>query len=102
MGDIIHSCIVVTSTDDDEINKLHTIAIDIFSKQLVTAILILPANGFKTFFIASTGSKSGWTLSENYNINKIKFINIVKDMKTVEFEIIEYGIDFNNLKGEIQ
>lgn len=59
MGRFVHKAICVTSTDDTAMNILHEKARELFGK-LVTPVIDSKINGFKSFFVAPSGSKVGW------------------------------------------
>lgn len=56
---------------------------------LVSNIIIYPYNGYKTFFVATNGSKHGW---EEQIIHKIK-IQVLEDY----IDSLRYEDDFNSI-----
>jgi len=73
MGYIKHNAIVVTSWDDEELEKIHNKAKEIFNEQLVSELVKGVINGQCSFFIAPDGSKEGWETSQECDVMRETF-----------------------------
>lgn len=72
MGWIRHHGIVVTSWNDESIEKAHATASGMFTA--VTPIVESKINGYRTFLVAPDGSKEGWADSELGDAQRDAFI----------------------------
>lgn len=61
MGYIKHNSMIITvsAAQNGQLDLVYSKARKLFGN-LVSEIILSPVNGYKTFFIASSGSKYGW------------------------------------------
>ena len=67
MGYVINEYLIVSGWRDDHINEAHDAAKKLIVDKLVTAIMPHNINRSKTFFVNSSGSKSGWVGAITHN-----------------------------------
>lgn len=79
MGYIAHNAIVVTSWNDETIEKAHAKATEL--RCSVSNIVASPVNGYKSFLIAPDGSKEGWGDSDVGDAQRKAWIAWSKDLR---------------------
>jgi len=96
MGYIKHHAIVVTSWDNELLEKVHDRARDIFNGTTALLTLITPAtiNGYASFLIAPDGSKEGWAESDIGNEKRKEFIDWIE----VTGEMIGHPMSLNYIE----
>lgn len=98
MGYIKHNAIVVVAGEDD-IEKIHQKAIEIFSKtdfkaeRLIGSIIPSITNGDASFFIAPDGSKEGWDKSDTCNDLRKELMDWLCDNTYVDYVEVRFGGD---------
>ena len=96
MGYIRNEIIVVTG-DDEDVRKCHSIAIYCFNKnelgKLVGSIVPHVMSGQSSFFIAPSGSKQGWDVSNNEKESRDEFIAFLRKESSINWALIRIGGD---------
>lgn len=90
MGTVIDEAIVVTGYNE-RLDDAYLIAQELFYDELLTEIIEGLANGSRSFFIASDGSKEGWGTHEDASKRRRQFMSRVRDITGVDAVMIEYG-----------
>ena len=98
MGYMKHHAIVVTSWDDELLQKAHAKALEIFDQ--VAPITPPVINGYVSFLIAPDGSKEGWGDSRVGDEKRGEFIEWVDskrydDGAAIDYVEIQFGDDFD-------
>ena len=87
MGYIRHHAIVVTSFDEELLEKARNKAVRLFNRP-IGAIVKGTTNGYATFVIPPDGSKEGWNTSELNNKKRERYIEWLK------YEVDDIGLDW--------
>ncbi|MFT3992405.1 MAG: hypothetical protein QM680_13455 [Luteolibacter sp.] len=91
MGTIHHDAIVITSSDEKELNaarnKAATLGLD------CSEIVQSKANGYQSFFIAPDGSKEGWESSNKGDEIREAWIRWARERNRVDWAHIRFGGD---------
>lgn len=108
MGVIKHNAIIVTSWDEERINKIHKKCEKFIKKGMKDYITYFPetlciithviksiANGYYSFIIGPDGSKEGWETSNSMDEVRNKIVKYL-NKKKVDYAHITYGGDFND------
>lgn len=91
MGYIKHHAIIVTSWDDQQIDKAKKVADNI--GLLVTNVVTDNINGYSTFLICPDGSKEGWPESETGDKMRNDFLDTIKAFSNIEWVEVSYSPD---------
>lgn len=103
MGYIRHHAIVVTSFDEEELEKARNKAVRLFNRP-IGAIVKGTTNGYATFVIPPDGSKEGWNTSELNNKKREKYIEWLKyerfddGTSVLDWVELQYGDDGRQTK----
>lgn len=87
MGTIVHDAVIVTGSDDDtatEQAKEFAYSLGLITTNIVDSF----TNGYKSFMIATCGSKNGWNTKETYIDCLSQFLDNVQG---VEWVRVKYG-----------
>jgi len=98
MGMIQHRTLVLTSCEEKLLRKVNRKAKTIFKKhKLLSCVAEIAGegmNGYKTFFIAPSGSKLGWGVDQDHEAATnllIERISGLKDKELIEAVSVSFG-----------
>jgi len=78
MGYIINRFVIVSGWKDEHLERARDKALSLFDKRLVTPLMMHLVNQSHSFFINSSGSKSGWIDAKEHDENIEAFIEWCK------------------------
>lgn len=105
MGRMRHNAIVVSSWNEPLMREIHGGARFLFGSHLVTNLTEEAVNGYRSFLVATDGSKEGWQESDEGDEKRAKFIEHLRKeyvyddgSARVRWVEIQYGDDDNENK----
>jgi len=105
MGHTTHNAIIVTSWEEDLLQKANEKAISIFgSIAAVSPITPATMNGYRSFLIAPDGSKEGWDHSNIGDQKRACFINWLDAQayddggNALDYVEVQFADDYGEIK----
>jgi hypothetical protein len=98
MGYMRHHAIVVTGYDD-RVTEAHRRAADVFLPGQVTEVVVSPVNDYRSFMVATDGSKEGWSESDDGDDRRAAFVGWLNDQRygdgssPFDWVVVQYGDD---------
>ncbi|MGK0606764.1 hypothetical protein [Enterococcus gilvus] len=101
MGYIKHNGMIVTvsAAGNEELSLVYEKAKNLFGS-LVSEIIVSPVNGYKTFFIASSGSKVGWEEYDQHENRRQELADYIDSLRfddnssLIQFADISYDEEY--------
>lgn len=80
MGHVIHQQLIVVSAFEDELESAHKRAEQLFGEGVVSPVLQAATNGFRSFFVGTSGSKDGWGAATNHDNRMWELVRFIEDI----------------------